>query len=808
MRGYSLYLLTTQMIKNYFKIALRNLWKNKISSVINIAGLTTGLTCCLLMTLYLQHELSYDKFQEKGDRIVRVIMEYSQNGGEMIKGNFTSTKVFPAFKRNFPEIEDGVRMSGGNGLVKADENLYSETRFLYADSTFFTVFPSFRLLKGDPAKVLENTKTVVLSAATAKKYFGEKNPIGKTIKVGSSQDNYTVTGIAEDCPSTSQIKFDLLVSFSNLGANQEETYWNANYTTYLLLKNKNAIKQLQSKIGPFMKKEMKDESGTYLNYYLEPYTSIHLHSPYDGFEPNSDITYIYITVGIALLILIIACFTYINLSTARSMERAKEVGIRKVSGAFRGQVFWQFISESAFITITALVLSFALAGLLLPAFNQLSDRHLVFSQLLQPAVLLTALVIVFVIALLAGSYPALILSKFQPVKVLKGSFRHTASGNLLRKSLTVFQFSISAFLLITTFVLQGQLNYIQTKKLGYEREHSIVLRIDQKIAGKLDLFKTTLKSNPEILAISKANNLPVNIVGGFFMSKSTGSDNGMSVKANGVDEEFVKANSMQIIAGTDLNKQDVLDASNQDYTKSYFHYILNESAAKAMGWSPAEAIGKKMYLGEQRPGEVKAVIKDFHFASLHTPVQPLVLFPGGWGNNLIVKTSGANLKKTISFIESKWKEIAPHRPFEYRFMNDDYNKLYAAELRTGRVFSVFSGIAILLACLGLFGLSAYAVQQRTKEIGIRKVLGASTSGITLLLANNFVKLVALAFVIAVPIAWYASNKWLQDFTYRINVSLSLFIITGIVLVAIAVFTVSFQAIRAALSNPVKSLRSE
>ncbi|MEI9908190.1 MAG: ABC transporter permease [Bacteroidota bacterium] len=415
------------MIKNYFKIAWRSLWKNKTASLINIAGLSVGLTCCLLMVLYMQHELSYDKFQEKGDRIVRVIMEYSFSGSPVTKGNFTSTKVFPSFKRNFPEVEDGVRMSDPDRLVKYGDKIFMEKQFLYADSTFFSVF-SFKLVKGDPATVLKSPNMVVITESAAKKYFGSDDPIGKTLQVTSNQDNYTVTGVAEDCPSNSQIKFDFLASFSSFGPAQEETYFNANFTTYLLLKDKDAIASLRKKIGPFMKKEMSEDKTAYVNYQLEPYTRIHLYSPYDGFEANSNITYIYIIAGIALLVLIIACFTYINLSTARSMERAKEVGIRKVSGAFRLQIFWQFISESFLLTTVALLLSFVLIALVLPSFNQLAGKNLDLSDMMQSSVLMAALLIAVVIALLAGSYPALILSKFQPVKVLKGVFKNTSSG--------------------------------------------------------------------------------------------------------------------------------------------------------------------------------------------------------------------------------------------------------------------------------------------------------------------------------------------------------------------------------------------
>jgi putative ABC transport system permease protein len=795
------------MLKTYFKIAFRNLWKNKTFTFINLAGLTVGLTCVMLMVLYIQHELSYDKFQKNADRIARVTMEYSMGNTEPRKIVMTSTKVLPAFKRVFPEIEDGVRMSGGRpSLVKYDDKVFSERGFIYADSTFFSVFSSFKLLRGTADQVLKAPNMLVISESAAKRYFGKEDPVGKTLQIGSTQVNYLVTGVAEDCPSNSQIKFDFLASFSSLGPAQEQTYFNANYITYFLLKDKGSIASLQSKIRPFMKKDMTDADMT---FYLEPYTSVHLHSDLDGYEPNSNINYIYITGGVALLILIIACFTYVNLSTARSMERAREVGIRKVSGAFRGQVFWQFIGESSLITTIALAFSFVLAAILLPYFNKLSERTLIMNDLFKPSILLVALLVLTIISLLAGSYPALILSRFQPVKVLKGSFRNSASGNWIRKSLTVFQFTVSAFLIIATFVLQRQLNYIQTKKLGYDRDHIVVLPMDSRTNEKSELFKTMIRKNPEVLAVSKSYTTPINIQGGYAMSNSPTNENAMSVKANPIDEDYIKVNNLSIIAGTDLTRQDLIDVDYTDTTrKPYFRYVLNESAAAALGWKPEEAIGKKMFLGNQRPGEVKAVIKDFHFASLHSAVEPLVLFPDNWGTVMQVKMTGNNMAQTIVHLEKTWKELAPHRPFQYSFMDEDYDKMYASEIRTGDVFKVFAGIAILLACMGLFGLSAYSVQQKTKEIGIRKVLGASSGGIALLLVNKFVKLVLISFVIAAPIAWILSEKWLGSFVYRTDIPLYIFIMAGLSLTLVALVTVGTQALRAALSNPVKSLRTE
>lgn len=796
------------MLQNYFKIAIRNLLRHKVFATINIVGLATGLTCCLLMTLYIQNELSFDRFHTKGDRIVRAIMEYSMNGGEVMKGNYTSTKVFPSLKQNFGEVEDGVRLTSAKRIVKYEDKLFTEPRFLYADSTFFRIF-SFKPIRGNIANWLDAPKQVVLTASAARKYFGQNDPIGKTILVSSAQVPYEVTGIVEDCPANSQIQFDFLASFSSLGAVQGNTYFNANYTTYLLLKDESSIASLQQKIGPFMKKELANDKGVFINYEFEPLFRIHLHSAYDALIPNGNILYVYIIGGIALLVLLIACFTYINLSTARSMERAKEVGIRKVSGAGRGQLFRQFIAESTLLTFLSLLLSFGLAIFLLPSFNQLSGSHLEISQLAQWPIVVSCLGLLITIALFAGSYPAFVLSGFQPVKVLKGAVKNSSSGILLRKSLIVFQFSVSVFLIIATLVIRGQLKYIQEKKLGYDRDQVLVLPLDPKIIEKMDVVKAELKRSPQVKGVSAAYESPVSINGGYGMSKgSQPSTEEVSVNANPIDDEYIKVTGLELIAGTDLNNQDVLDASTEDYTKAYFHFILNESAVKKMGWTPEQAIGQKMMLGEGRPGEIKGVVRDFHFASLHSRIQPLVLFPGGWPTWLLVKTSGKDLPQTINSIAATYKSIAPHRPFEYHFMDEDFNKIYESENRTGKVFNVFAGIALLLACLGLFGLSAYTVKQKVKEIGIRKVVGASAGSIVFLISNDFLKLVGMAIVIACPIAWLIMDKWLNDFVYRINFSVMFFVGAGATAIVIALLTISLQTVKAAVTNPVKSLRTE
>ena len=798
------------MIKNYFKTAFRNFWKNKTSSAINIIGLTIGITSCLLIGLYIQHELSFDKFETKGDRIARVLMEYKFDGGtEFKKGNFTSVRVASIFKKTFPEVETAVKMNEYNKVVAYQDKVFSETHFMYADPSFFDLF-SFKLLQGDPHKVLNAPHQVLLTASTAKKYFGNDNPVGKALRVSNDSNLYQVTGVMEDCPSNSQFAFDFLASFSSLGLTQEyeETYWDANYTTYLLLKNNNAAASLQTKLPAFMKKEMAGQ-GASINFYLEPFNKIHLYSAYGGFVPNNSITYIYILGAVALLILAIVCFTYINLSTSRSMERAKEIGIRKIIGAGRKQLFWQFLGESVLLCLMALVLSIIMAILLIPAFNQLSEKHLHAASFFSLPFISTALLVVVCVGLLAGSYPALVLTSFQPVKVLKGAFKNTDRAQWLRKSLIVFQFTISIFLVVSTLIIQKQLYYIQHVKLGYDREHVLILPLDDKIFAKLPYIKQQFKSNPEVVSVAGCASTPVDIASGYNMRSAVMPDNEqINVTADPVDEEFIKATGLQIIAGTDFTEQDVKDAQVEDQKKRQFHFILNESAAKTLGWTAQEAIGKKMFLDNSRPGYVKAVIKDFHFQSLQNEIKPLVLFPLTWSRTMMVKLRGQDLAQTISFIESKWKTLVPDRPFEYRFLDEDYNQMYRSELRLGKVMGLFAAIAIALACMGLFGLSSYAAQQRTKEMGVRKVLGASVLNVWTLLSRDFLKLVILSFLIAAPLSYYCMHRWLQNYHYRASITWWIFAAAAIGALLITIITVSIQSIKAALNNPVKSLRTE
>lgn len=796
------------MIKNYFKIAIRNLVKNKVFSAINVFGLSVGFTCCLLIVLYIQHELSFDKFHTNAARIARVTMDYN-NGDAQNKVATTGTKIGPQFTRTFAEVETYTRTLKYSRVLKYQDKLFEEKNFLYADSAFFSMF-SFPLISGNPAMALDGPEKIVLTQSAAKKYFGTEEPIGKIIRVADTKD-FMVTGIAADVPGNSQIKFDFVASFTSLSAAKEEKWWEANYITYLLLKNENTLQPLQQQVYKYMKNvstnELKMDAGTYLTFQLEPLSKVHLYSNLDGLEPNNNIVYIYILAIVAILILLIACVNYTNLSTAKSASRSAEIGLRKVLGANKTQVFNQFISELIVFTLVAVLFAIFFSVLLLPFFNQLSGKELSSIVLFRPVTLLSLFILAIVVAFAAGSYPAFVLSNVRLIKILKSGFSFSSAGSGLRKTLIVFQFVISLFLITSTIVILKQLLYIKNKDLGYNKEQLVVLPVDQIILGNIDDLKKAMANDPNVVNIAAAYEAPTSIEWGDGLRKS-GEDKGITVNAIPVDEDFVKTLGITIVAGSDYTQADVkaFDTTNDGLNLKYT-YMLNESAVKALGWTPEEAIGKSVAKG--RDGIVKAVVKDFHFRSFHEPINPLVIFlDKRMSHQMFVKISGRNVSATLQGLESVWKQRVPHRPFEYHFLDEDYNALYKSEERTAGVFTTFSTLAILLACLGLFALSAFELVKRTKEIGIRKVLGATIPNIVGLVSKDFLKLIFVAMVIAFPLAWFATNKWLQDFTFRIIISWWMFAVAAIIVLFIAFFTISFQAIKAALSNPVKNLRTE
>ena len=795
------------MIKSYLKIAWRNLRKNKLYSFVNIIGLTIGIVSCLLIGVYIKHELSYDRFNQNADKIVRITMEYNL-GGASQQMAVSGTKVGPQFKRMFPEIADYVRLDKMSRIIKYNDLLFKEENFLYADPSFFKIF-SFKLIKGNIAEMLNSPDKMVITQSTAKKYFGNEDPIGKTMKAGDQ--SFIVSAIAADVPSNSQVKFDFLVPFTTLSQAKEEQYWGANYITYLLLKNKQQIAPLQQKIINYMrevsKSELKLAAGQFLTFHLAPLTTVHLHSNLPGdLEPSGSIVYVYILTIVAVLILIIACVNYVNLAIAQSAGRGAEISIRKVMGAGRTQLFTQFIGEALLVTIIGIILAIGLAYIVLPYFNQVSGMQFKYSIFFDPIIIISLVLLAIIIGLSAGAYPALLLSNIKLSKILKSGFSFTG-GKSTRKSLIIFQFVISIFLIIITVVILQQLSYIRNKDIGYNKSNVVVLTVGYGMQQlQIEGLKKEIHNIPGVESIAASNNEPVNVKWGDAIT--TGDGKSLTVNALPMDEDFIKTMQIKIIAGSDFDHTDVLqiDTTNK-YKNFHYSFMLNETAVKALGWTPEQAIGKKISKGE--PGIIKAVVKDFNFKSFHDPIGPLLIFLDHYQTyDLFVRITGNNTSNSINAIQNLWKQMVPGQPFEYKFLDDDYDALYRTEQRTANVFTTFSALAILLACLGLFAITAFSVVQRTKEIGIRKVLGANVSTIVLLISKDFLLMVIIAMLIASPIAWYMSYKWLQDFAYRINIHWWIFIAAGAVSLIVAAITVSLQAIKAALANPVDSLKSE
>ncbi len=801
------------MLQNYFTIALRHLSRNKAYSLINILGLAIGLACFILIATYVLFELSYDNFHEKGDRIVR-LTSVGSFGGEVQEFAPTPTAAYPTFTREFPEVETGVRIYDVSGfspiVVQYKDKLFEESGFLFADSTFFDIF-SFKVLRGNPNTLLDDLNTVVVTESMAKKYFGNEDPLDKTITTDGSRE-YKVTGVVADVPANSQIKFDFIASFHTLEGWREEIWGSANFITYLQLNDPQAIPQLEKKIRTYMDEAMGENmpANSFLTYVMQPMRDVHLRARVEGgLEPGSDIRYVYIFGAIALLILAIACINYMNLATARASERAREVGIRKVIGAFQKQLYQQFLGESAIVTFTALILGFGAASLLLPMFNQMTDRTMTFVFFENPSALAGLLGIGLLVSLIAGSYPAFMISGFQPIRVLKGDFKTSNSGIALRKGLVVFQFAVSIFLIASTIVVQNQMAFIQNKKLGYNNEQVLVLGTDSKIRQNIERFKNEFATVPNVENVALATETPTFIQGGYSIwAEGKPQDFRLSTRALAIDKDYLPTLDISLTAGSNFTDADYADVNKENYQDKYYRFLLNESAAAELGWKPEEAIGKRASLNG-RTGEIKGVVEDFHFSSMHEAIGPLVLFIDNVQlNKIILKLNGNNIASTIAAVESKWKELAPHRPFDYEFLDQEFDQLYSAEERTGNLAATFAILAIFIACLGLFGLTAFAAQQRTKEIGIRKILGASVPNIVALLSKDFLFLVLFSMLIAFPAAWWAMNNWLEDFVYRIHVSWWIFALAGFSALLIALLTVSSQAIRAANINPVESLRSE
>jgi putative ABC transport system permease protein len=793
------------MIKNYFKIAFRNLWKNKVFSFINIMGLTVGMTACFLIFLYVKFELSYDSFHSKADRIYRVVSDI-KTPTEVLHASGPAWAVAPNAKDEFPEVESFVRITNDNVLVKKGDIKFQEEHAAWADSALFHVF-DFKLLKGNPNTALKEPFSIVFSETAAKKYFGKADPMGQTLLITGDKLPAKVTGIMKDIPENSQIKADMFLSMTTITQkfNQSlDSQWgNYGASAYLLLKPGTNAKFLEKKFPAFLERrdgaEMK-KIQMYPTLFLEPLKGVYLYSTRDD-SKTGHITNVYIFSIIAIFILLIACFNFINLTTARSAERAKEVGIRKVVGAGKTQLAAQFIGESVVLCLIAFVITFFLSWLLMPLFNQLAGKTIsngIFEHWNYLVLLFFASI---GIGLLAGIYPALVLSSFKPIVVLKGRFATGTRGIILRKGLVIAQFTISIALIISTIVVYNQMNFMQNQDLGFSKDQMMVIDTNGDPAKKT--FEQAVKELPDVRSVAMSGSVPGGGNPGAYseIENKKGDLQIANLDLYFVDFNYINQYKIKMVAGRGFSKDFATDTTQA--------MVLNEAAAKLFGYtSPEQAIGKR-FKQWGREGKIIGVTKDFHFRSLQQEIKPLSMRIEPDGCNLVsINVAANNLPKTIAAIENKWKTLLPDRPFSYYFLDEFFNRQYRGEVRFGNLFLNFAVLAIFISCLGLLGLASYSTIQRTKEIGIRKVMGASVSNIVNLLSIDFLKLVFISFIIAAPLAWYFMHEWLKDFAYRININWWIFLVAGVTAVLIALFTISFQAIKAAIANPVKSLRSE
>ncbi|HRN71560.1 MAG TPA: ABC transporter permease [Ginsengibacter sp.] len=809
------------MFKNYFKIAIRNLWKSKGFTFINIAGLAIGLSCFILIALYVVNELGYDRFYPNAERIYRVDADIKFGGNEL-KLCVSSDPMGATLKKDYPQVEDYTRIyaSEGSKIVRKGNDYFNEEKIVYADPTFFNLFPQ-SVLSGETQTALSEPNTVVISETAAKKYFSTTNASGKAIEI--DQKPFKITAVIKDMPHNSHFHFDFIMSMKNVDY-QWNSFLSHNFHTYILLRpgtdyhafEKNFTRVLEQHVFPQASQLISglttmDEfrkAGNMLNYSLMPLTKIHLYSQrYPELEANGNIQYVYIFSAVALFILLIACINFMNLSTARSVSRAKEVGIRKVLGTRRKNLISQFLSESTLMALISLTLAIFITYFVLPAFNDIAAKSMRISSIFNPTFLPFLIALPFIVGLLAGLYPAFFLSKFKPLSVLKGKTNAGFKKNTLRSGLVVFQFFTSIVLIIGTIIIYKQLHYIQTTNLGFNKNEVLIIDGAWALNKNDEIFKNEVLKLPGVESATMSGYIPVNSSRSdntYSRDATMNQKNALSMQTWKVDYDYIGTMGMQIIKGRNFSKDFGTDSSA---------VILNETAVKVLGFD--NPIGNKIY--QNFPGgagsvmkvyTIIGVVKDFHFESLRNNIYPLGLFLEHNNTIMSFRLNTAEVKPLIAQIKNKWTALAPGMPFSYRFMDEAFNNMYRSEQQVGKISITFAILAILIACFGLFGLVTYMAEQRTKEIGIRKVLGASVGQVIGMLSIDFLKLVLIASLIAFPVAWWVMHRWLNDFAYRIKIDWWVFLIAGLIALIIALTTVSFQAIKAAMANPVKSLRTE
>jgi putative ABC transport system permease protein len=807
------------MIKNYIKTAFRNLLKNKGFTAINVLGLALGLGTCLLIVFYVFDELSYDKYNVNAGRIYRINNDIKFGGNE---GSYAMTPAptAAALKSDFPEIEQVVRLrnQGGNQVKKGNQNI-QENAMIYADQSLFDVF-TLPMISGDPKTALKEPHTIVISEKIAEKYFNTTNAVGKVLTFNDTS-LYKITGVIKNVPSQSHFHFDFFISMATLADSRNNAWFSNNYNTYLLLRKGTNINAFRAKLPQFMIKhagpqlqdilhlnfDQLEKGGNYFRFSLTPLLNIHLQSnSQDELEANGNIQTVYIFSAIAVLILLIACVNFMNLSTARSANRAKEVGVRKVLGSARKHLIAQFLTESIIVTLVGAIIAVFAAWGLLGVFNDLSGKELAVTPHIILWLLPVLILFILVVGCLAGSYPALYLSSFQPIEVLKGKLAAGFKNSVLRNVLVVGQFVISIGLIIGTMVIYNQLKYIENKDIGFNREQVLTVWDTGALGDKAKTFKQELKQLAGVQSVSMTGYLPTDgIDNNSSVFKDPVLDQKRAVLSSiwFVDDDYIPTLGMKVVAGRNFSKDMATDSTA---------IIVNEAAAKLLAFP--DPLNKKLYVPQDNMAKIMkeyhivGVIKDFNFKSLRENVTPLMLFNGEDRNAINIRMKSSDIKALVEQVKAKWISFSPNQTFNYSFMDKDFDKLYRAEQRTGQIAVSFTSLAIVIACLGLFGLAAYAAEQRNKEIGIRKVLGANVSNIVGMLSKDFISLVLVAILVAVPIAWYFMHQWLQGFAYHQNVQWWIIAVAGLGALLIAFVTISFQSIKAALTNPVKSLRSE
>lgn len=788
------------MLKNYFKISFRNVLKYKGHSIINIIGLSIGIAVCLLLLLWVQDEVSYDRYHEKADRIYRVISQ-SEPDDKIVKSAHTPAPLAPALVNDFPWIKKAVRFAKVKFSVKCADKYFDEEIF-FADPGVFDVF-SFSMIKGNPKTAIKDPNTLLISEEMKTKYFGDENPVGKIISLGGRYD-FKITGVFKTIPKNSHFRFHFLASVLHFRKHYH-TQWDVeNYWTYILIEKGAPIDTFREKMPQFITKYRGRKAiDLYkIMYFLQPLTSIHLFSNLDSeIEPNRDITTVYIFSLIALFILLIACLNYINLSTARFTNRAREVGLRKVLGALPGQLIRQFLGESFLLAAIALLLSMLLSQLFLPLFNSLSGKTLAFLYFENFFWLPVLFGIVFIVGLGAGIVPALFVSKFGPISALRGIFKSNPVISILRKALVVFQFSISIIFIIITLVIVGQLRFIKTTDLNLNKENVINIHINKSEAALLqyETIKYEFSKHPDVISVCAS---------GFFPGKPKWNmnywhdgvrpDEHININCIPVDHDFFETLQVNFVAGRCFARHITTDKNN---------FILNEAAVKEFGWK--SALGKQFNVSNWKKGQVVGVVENFKYDSLHNDVKPVVLYinPPGFAY-FSVRIKPHNIQGTIKHLKEKWQELVSGQTFEYTFLDEDFERLYKSEFRLEQIFLAVTIMGLFIACLGLFGLAAYTAEQQTKNTGIRKVFGASVFDITVLLSKEFTLWVLAANIFAWPVAWYAMKSWLQNFAHRVDITLFTFFLAGVLAFITALLTVSYKAVRAARANPVESLRYE